>query len=79
MDRVQGRVQHRQIKSGRRARTRVPTATILAVMWKKTPSPADAGHPRGLAIDWQAALETNDRWLRTVVYTRCANRKPWRK
>ena len=34
------------------------------------PSPAESHGACRLAVDWQAALETNHRWLRTVVYTR---------
>ena len=41
-----------------------------ADMWKKDSSTADAGASRRLAIDWQAALASHDRWLRTVVYSR---------
>jgi RNA polymerase sigma factor (sigma-70 family) len=51
-------------------KNQTPLATILAVMWKDTPSPAEARRASGLAIDWQAALETHHRWLRTVVYAR---------
>jgi RNA polymerase sigma factor (sigma-70 family) len=39
-------------------------------MWTKDSPNADAGQPRRLAIDWQAALASHDRWLRTVVYSR---------
>jgi RNA polymerase sigma-70 factor (ECF subfamily) len=39
-------------------------------MWSNKPSPAESHGASGRSVDWQAALETNHRWLRTVVYMR---------
>lgn len=39
-------------------------------MWTRTDSQADAGASRRSPIDWQAALQTHDRWLRAVVFAR---------
>ncbi len=54
----------------REGKTPQRPATILTVMWNKAPSPAEPHRASRLAIDWQAALETHHRWLRTVVYAR---------
>ncbi|MCU0962446.1 MAG: RNA polymerase sigma factor [Pirellulaceae bacterium] len=39
-------------------------------MRNDTSSQADVSRARGVVIDWQAALASHDRWLRTVVATR---------
>ncbi len=39
-------------------------------MWKRNQTEADAADASPPNIDWQAALNTHDRWLRTVVFTR---------
>jgi RNA polymerase sigma-70 factor (ECF subfamily) len=39
-------------------------------MWQENPPPAETPQASALAIDWQAALNTHHRWLRTVVYAR---------
>ncbi len=39
-------------------------------MWNKPSFPATPHGAGGRSVDWQAALETHHRWLRTVVYAR---------
>jgi RNA polymerase sigma-70 factor (ECF subfamily) len=53
-----------------------PAVTILADMTKVPPPPkADGDESRPVEIDWGLALARHDRWLRTAVLARLAERQ----